>query len=376
MRCLDSRNVLTGPVASMEQVVIAIEPLRIGIVGAGRIAEAHFGAYRRLPGSAVVRAIVSSTRERAVDRAHGWGVKHAYSSIDELFKQNAVDAVDICVPHHLHRYAVQRACEHGKHILLEKPIARSVEEADQILGDVERAGVVLMVAHNHLFNPLIQKAKAILDEGLIGDVYLFSAISSGWFLFSKDDFRKSSEQTGGGAFIDTGTHFVYVLQYLLGSICSVAAEMGRRVRDDMGGEDTAIVTMRFESGVLGSVTVTYASKVPSWKCGFPDGWVQSLDIFGTAGTLRISLTQNKLVLFSEGRAPPESSELAPGWIEIGVNNAYERSYNAMVAHFVESVRSGEPPRVGGKEGRLTLEVIDAVHRSATDGRAVRIGRSP
>jgi len=348
-------------------------PLRIGIIGAGRIADAHADGYRKLRDHVRIAGVVSGHPDSARAKAKQWDADRAYGSIDELLLAPELTAVDICLPHHLHLDAVRKACAAGKHILLEKPIARSSREADLILDAVSAAGVKFMVAHNHIFNPVVEKAYEIIRKGLIGRVHLAKAASFGWFFFSDDDFRKSRQQTGGGVLIDTGIHFVYILQHLLGDIQSVTAVQGRLVRDEMAGEDTAVVALRFDNGALGEITVSYGSRGPDWEKGFPAGWEQTLYLLGTEGALRFSLTENTLWFYSEKEMP---STLRPssGWTAIKINQAYATSFHAEVAHFVKHLRTGSTLEVGGREGRKALEVIEAAYRSVLESRTIYLGQ--
>src|SRR5271165_764107 len=204
--------------------------IELAILGAGRIAQVHLQGYDLIRDKVNVCAIVDVRKEVAKYTAAEWGVGKTFQTVEEFLDQESCDAIDICLPHNLHLECVQKACAAGKHVLVEKPIARSLAEADQIVKAAERGGVTLMVAHNHVFNPLVEKAKQIIDEGLIGKPHLVKALSLGWFLFTKDDFRQSKQQTGGGVFIDTGAHFVYILRYLFGDVESVVTIQSNSVR--------------------------------------------------------------------------------------------------------------------------------------------------
>jgi predicted dehydrogenase len=350
-----------------------MKKLRIGIIGAGRIAEAHAEGYRKLKDRVEMTALVDAHLENAQAKAKAWNIEHVYENVDALLAANTVDAVDICLPHHLHAEVVQKACEAKKHILLEKPMARSLAEAEVILEAVQAAGVMLMVAHNHVFNPIVQKAKEIIQKELIGRVHLVKATSLGWFFFTPQDFRMSREKTGGGVFVDTGVHFVYILQFLLGDVQSVTTVQGNLVREEMEGEDTAIVSLRFERGAIGEITVSYASLVPEWEKGFPAGWEQTVYLLGTKGALRFSLTENTLWLYSETEMP---STLKPssGWTKIQIDHAYATSFQTEVAHFVDCLQTSTCPLVGGEEGRKALEVVEAAYRSAKESRTIYLDK--
>jgi predicted dehydrogenase len=343
--------------------------VQIAILGAGRIAEVHMQGYNRIRHKVNVCALIDARKEVAESKTVEWGVGKSFQTLDELLSNEPCDAIDVCLPHNVHLECVQKACAAGKHVLLEKPIARSLAEADQIIKTAERHGVTLMVAHNHVFNPLVEKAKQAMDEGLIGKPHLVKALSFGWFLFTQNDFRKSKDQTGGGVFIDTGAHFVYILRYLLGDIESVATIQSNSVRHEMEGEDNAIVSLKFTSGCLGEITTSYAARIPGWEEGFPTGWEQGFAILGDKGALRFSLTEDKLWIYSEEDRFPSGFR---GWTGITVPNAYAASFNLEVEHFVDSLIERSIPKVPGSEGRKTLEVIDAAYRSAESGRVITL----
>jgi predicted dehydrogenase len=345
------------------------QKVQLAILGAGRIAQVHMQGYQRIRNKVEVCAVVDPRPEIATRKAAEWSVGANFQTLDELLKRQPCDAIDICVPHHLHLDCARKACLAGKHVLLEKPIARTLAEADQIMQAATQSGVNLMIAHNHVFNPLIQKAKRILDAGLIGKAHLVKAQSLGWFFFSENDFRQSEEETGGGVFIDTGAHFVYILRHLFGEVEAVTALQNNSLRHEMQGEDTAIVVLRFKSGCLGEITASYAARIPGWQTGFPTGWDQGFLILGETGALRFSLTEDKLWIYSEADSFPSEFR---GWTAISVPHAYADSFNLELEHFIDSITEQSAPKVPGSEGRKTLEIIDAAYRSAQTGRVVTL----
>jgi predicted dehydrogenase len=314
-----------------------------------------------------VCAVVDVREEVARSTAADWGVGKTYPTLDQLLTNEPCDAVDICLPHDVHLESVEAACAAGKHVLLEKPIARTLEEADQIISAADERGLTLMVGHNHVFNPVVQKAKEIIDGGLIGRPHLAKVFSFGWLLFAENDFRQSKGRTGGGVFIDTGTHFVYVLRYLLGDVQSVLAIQSNSVRYEMEGEDNAIVSLRFSNGCVGEITASYAARIPGWEHGFPTGWEQELVILGEKGAIRLNLTEDQLLLYSEEDRFPSAYR---GWTTISVPNAYADSFNFEIEHFIDSLIHRTTPKVAAIEARKTLEIIDAAYRSVETGRMI------
>jgi predicted dehydrogenase len=172
-----------------------------------------------------------------------------------------IDAVDICLPHHLHRDAIVAAAEAGKHILCEKPLCLSADEAADVREAVTKAGVTLMCAHNQLFMPAVAKAKELLEAGTIGTVYEVRTTDSFYNDFdpSSMGWRASAKTSGGGELIDTGYHPTYLMLHLAGGKPVEATAMLSTHRlKFMEGEDSAQVLIRFDNGVVGQLVTSWA----------------------------------------------------------------------------------------------------------------------
>ena len=144
--------------------------VRIGLIGAGGIAGAHVAGYLRNPETVTFAAVADPVRESAERRAGDSGAA-IYADYATMLAEADIDAVDICLPHHLHKDAIVAAARAGKHILCEKPLCLTPEEAAEVDAAVAEAGVTLMCAHNQLFLPAVAKAKELIDAGALGRVY-------------------------------------------------------------------------------------------------------------------------------------------------------------------------------------------------------------
>ena len=228
-------------------------PVRIGLIGAGGIATAHLAGYAAIPDRARVVAIADANPEALAARTAETGAT-GYSDFLELVKDPEVDAVDICLPHHLHRAAIVAAAEAGKHILCEKPLCLSAEEAVEVRDAVQKAGVSLMCAHNQLFMPAVAEAKAVIDSGELGQVYEVRTTDSFYNNFDPENmgWRAHTATSGGGEYIDTGYHPTYLLMHLSGGVpVSAFAMMSTHRLKFMEGEDSAQVLVRFDNGSVG-----------------------------------------------------------------------------------------------------------------------------
>ncbi len=250
--------------------------IKIGMIGCGEIAAFHAEGYLRVGDAARITAISDVVEQNAQNMAerveHGGssgsgGTRPAiYNDYHTLISEADVDAVDICLPHHLHKDAIVAAATAGKHILCEKPLCLTLAEAEAISEAIATSGVTLMCAHNQLFLPAIQQAHQLLREGLIGQVYELQtsdAFYHPWNM-SGASWRSSRETMGGGELIDTGYHPSYMLLYLAESVpTEVTAMISRHRIHTLDGEDSAQVLVRFANGAVGHIVTSWAYEPPA-----------------------------------------------------------------------------------------------------------------
>ena len=202
-----------------------MNPLRVAIVGCGRISGLHALGYRGLEDARIV-AVCDTKRKNGSAKAKAWGVDKVYTNYQELLADPEVDLVELLVPHHLHAEMTVTACEAGKHVSVQKPMALSVAEADQMIEAAERAGVVLRVYENFVFYPPHVRAREMIDAGEIGEPQMIRLhVSTGrseteWKVpLSAWLWRINEEKCGGGPLIfDHGYHLSFLFVDLLGNI--------------------------------------------------------------------------------------------------------------------------------------------------------------
>ena len=230
-----------------------LTPLRVGLIGGGGIADEHIRGYRAHADRIVVAAVADLDAATAARRAAELGAA-PFPDVDALLAGAEVDAIDVCLPHHLHQDAIVAAARAGKHVLCEKPLCLTAAEAAEVRAAVAEAGITLMCAHNQLFLPAVAAAKALLAGGALGTVYEVRTTDSFHNDFDPDSmgWRASAATSGGGELIDTGYHPSYLMLHLAGGAPVEAAAMlsTHRLRF-MEGEDSAQVLVRFDNGVVG-----------------------------------------------------------------------------------------------------------------------------
>ncbi|MFE1665068.1 Gfo/Idh/MocA family protein [Microbacterium sp. P02] len=320
------------------------DKIRIGLIGAGGIAGAHVAGYRRNPESVIFAAIADPVRANAERRRGDDGGVVIFEDYRTMIAEADLDAVDICLPHHLHAEAIIAAAEAGLHVLVEKPLCMTMTEAAAIADAAERSGVTIMCAHNQLFLPAVSEAKRLIDDGVFGRVYEVRTTDSFYNDFTPESmgWRASAATAGGGELIDTGYHPVYLLQHLAGAIpVEVTAMLSRHRLDFMEGEDSAQVLVRYDNGAVGVVTT---------------GWAYD----AAPGTEKFSLVAERGSLSSDGVT---LTYRLRGQDPVVVDFEPVHDIAAEVAHFAESLLSGRRPIHTHVEGIDVLGVILAAYES-------------
>lgn len=256
----------------------------------------------------------------------------------------------------MHAPAIVAAARNGKHILCEKPLCTTLEEASRVRAAVRASGVTLMCAHNQLFEPAIATARQILESGRLGAVYM--ARTSDCFRADRTaeqwGWRRVLDTAGGGELIDTGYHPSYTLLYLLGLAGQQAVEatsfQGRHRQTVLEGEDTAHVLVRFSGGAIGQILTSWAFVMPTGSYSF--------HLMGEHGQLYG--LKNEVTFHPQG-GQPETTVVEE------VN-----SYHAQLPHFVQSVESGSRPIQNEEDGIAVLDLILAAYRSDREKRIVAL----
>ena len=273
-----------------------------------------------------------------------------------MLASSPLDAIDICLPHHLHRDAIIAAAAAGKHILCEKPLCLTVEEADAVTRAVAAAGITLMCAHNQLFLPPVAVAREMIREGKLGEVYIARTTDS--FFASAVDantlgWRARRATSGGGELIDTGYHPTYLLLHLIDSEpARVAAMLSRHRLEFMEAEDSAQLLVEFANGTVGNIVTSWAYE--------PAGSTEKFSAVGQAG----SLWADKRSLHYKPRGGNP--------IVVTQSDADPDTFALEIADFIACIREGRRPLNNEVDGVNVLKVILAAYASAGRRETVEI----
>lgn len=327
-----------------------MERIRMGLIGCGGISRAHARGYLASYDLFEVIACCDERVELSEERAQQLGAKVALTDYRELLKRDDIDAVDICLPHHLHAEVAIAAAEAGKHILVEKPIANTLEEADAMVTAAKKAGVILMVAHNQRFMPVYQKAKELIKQGVLGRIFLARADHNQSVRIGHRHWLWNKETAGGGVLIGSGIHRIDILRWLVGEIVRVwhrQVIVAERFSDRV--EAASVTILEFANGAIGELTCNWAAYGAQSA-----PWYELLWLYGTEGSLH-----NVGGLFvASGKLPGSEGK------HISVPLPEGDSFVNEIRHFGECIRDGKTPLTNGEEGRKSLAVAIAAYQAA------------
>ena len=332
--------------------------IRVAVVGAGFIGRDHLAAYATLPDAEIV-GVVDVDLERARAAAEPYRAA-AFGDLPTMAAEARPDAVSICVPTGLHLAAVREATAAGLHILLEKPMAVSVAECDEIAALATGARVTLMLGLTHRFHAELIRARDLIATGRLGTIGLvhdhFSFGETGpwpaWYY--------ARELSGGGELMHDAVHLVDRMAWLVGRpIVEVHGRTSSFVRRIEGVEDAGVATLRFGGGAIGSLFV-HEAPFPLHQDDprVPMPGRLELEIHGTAGSIRYRTWQSL-----------EFDSADEHWT---VADAPRDEMRLELGEFLDAIREGRPPSVGAAEGRRGIAVVQAIYESERLGRPVSL----
>ena len=329
--------------------------LKVAVIGCGSIAQhRHLVEYKNNPNVEIV-AVCDIVEGRAKETAGKYHAK-AYTSYEKLLASEQVDAVSVCLPNYLHAPVSIAALNAGNHVLCEKPMATSREEAAQMIATAMENNKKLMIGHNQRFVPSHAKARKLIADGEIGKVYSFRTAfghggPEGWSADGKDSWFFKKEEAFIGAMGDLGVHKADLLRYLLGEeFSNVAAFIETSSKENTDVDDNAVFILRSESGVIGTLAASWAYSAKEDN---------STVIYGEKGIIRLEddLTYGMIVNYTNG----ETAKYELGKIQSNEDGGQTNTH--VIDHFVESILENKQPLIDGEEGKKSLEVILAAMES-------------
>jgi predicted dehydrogenase len=359
-----------------------MNPVRVAIVGCGRISDLHQMGYRDRTDARIV-ALCDTNKRRAAQKAKEWGVDKVYTDYQQLLDDKDVDLVELLTPHHLHCSMTVQAAEAHKHISVQKPMALSAREADKMIAAAHAAGVMLRIYENFVYYAPAVRARAMIEAGEIGDVHAVrmhvntGTSDSAWKVpLSAWLWRFNEKQCGGGPLVfDHGYHLFSLGYYLGGAVEKVFAWIDETPVKEAGGmvkidAPAAIMFQYKASHCYGLLDIEHTPKMRIYSDYYADD--DRIEVIGDKGILFINRYTAKtvdlpeLMLFKDGKTTSMPVE--------GVE--WHDSFIAATQDCIEKLQAGKQPRLDGSTGKAVLQFTLAALQSAATGREVRPDEVP
>ena len=343
--------------------------VKVGLVGAGFVGDIHHAAFKGWVHNAEVVAV--SSPNNAAQFAKAREIPHAFADYSEMLGDREIDVVSIGIPNDLHCQVTLDAAKAGKHVIIEKPLCITLEEADAMIDACQNAGVLLMYAEELLFAPKYVRVKTLIDEGAIGEPFLAKQSEEHpgphmpWFW----DINRS----GGGVLLDMGCHSIEYTRWILGKpkVKSVTAFMNtflHQKRTD--GEDHSYTIVEYEGGMV-------AMLENSWAKG--GGVHDRCEIYGKKGHTQADLLRgSSLLTYSEegyGYAVEKAGQ-TKGYTFTMFEEVWNYGFPQEMQHFVNCILGKETCMETGEDGREVLKIMYAAYQSAGEGRRIDFPYTP
>ncbi len=345
--------------------------VQVGVIGSGFVADVHVTSIQQMPEEAEVVAVASPTPGHAQSLAERYSIPRVFLDYHDMLNEPDIEMVIITTPNILHARMTIECANKGKHVVCEKPLCMTLEEADEMIEVCKKQGVLLMYAEELFFTPKYVKAKEMADQGAFGKLYMVKQCEkhfgphSPWFW--------DIDQSGGGIFMDMGCHGIAFCYWFLDrpKIKNVFCQMGQYVHSDKTkGEDNSICIIEFENNAVGLIEDSWARR---------GGMEDRVEVYGEGGFTYADLHMgNALPTYSEygyGYAV-EKAPSTQGWSWPVFEELWNYGFPQELNHFARCVRGKDEPQCTGEDGRLVQEVLLAGYQSAGCGQKVALPFRP
>jgi UDP-N-acetyl-2-amino-2-deoxyglucuronate dehydrogenase len=356
------------------------EALKTALVGVGKVTEMHARALVNLKESEFT-AVCSRSREKAETFAAKYNIK-PYSDVAEMVTKEKIDVVIICTPHPNHRVPAIAALETGAHVLVEKPLASSLEDCDAMLEASNRCGKLIGVVCQRRWYPPAMRVKNAIDEGKIGQPVFGTVNMLGWrdkAYYDSDPWRGTWQGEGGGVLVNQAPHQLDMLQWFMGEIDELYGQWSNLNHPYIEVEDTANAILKFKNGAVANIIVSNSQK---------PGIFGKVHVHGENGA-SVGVQTDGGAMFVAGMSSileppvndlwtvPGEEKMLQQWVKEDTDffnnlpNQTDYFHERNIEDFLRAIQNGEKPLITGEEGRVTVEIFTAIYRSTRDGKPIK-----
>lgn len=361
-----------------------MEKIKTGIVGCGKVGNMHATALKNIPESEFT-AVCDQDIHRAEAFAKLYGVK-AYRDVEEMIEDSKIEEVDICTPHPIHAEQAVKALNKGVHVLVEKPLASSLEDCDAMINAAKKNKVTLGTVCQRRFYAPAQRMRRAIDDGKIGRPIFGSVNMIGWrdaAYYNSDPWRGTWKGEGGGVLVNQAPHQIDLLQWFMGPVDALYGCWTNLNHPYIEVDDTAVAVIKFKNGGIGNIVVSNSMDPALYG---------KVHIHGENGA-SIGVQTDGGAMFIAGMTNITEPPVNDLWTVKGEENLLEKwksedtdffnridaimyYHERQIEDFIKSVIKGTKPLVDGEEGRKTVEIFTAIYRSTRDKSPVKFPLKP
>jgi UDP-N-acetyl-2-amino-2-deoxyglucuronate dehydrogenase len=354
----------------------------IGLVGCGTIAPHHLESILHIDNAELI-ATMDIDAERARDLAGRYGAAAWYADYDDVLNDRRIELVDLATPSGMHASQAIAACRAGKHVLVEEPMAVTLDQADAMIAAARDNRVMLSTVYQRRLRPGVVFLKQQVAAGRFGKLVVGNAYAKVFRTQSYYDgngWRGTWEMDGGGALSNQASHIIDLLQWIAGPVESVYGQVATRSHR-MEAEDVAVVLLKFGSGALGTIeasTGIYPGVADNPNVLYP-GLPDRVEIFGESGSAVIQFPGIIAMWKIAGAADEEAEVLArfgtpakPSYVGRFRSAYMTNAHRRLIEDCVQAIIEGREPQVTAQDGRRSLELVRAIYRSVATGAPVRL----
>ncbi len=351
----------------------------IAILGCGKVAHLHAKAIKNLP-NARLAAVWSRTPKSAIVFAAKYGTTF-YAEIGNMVKSKKIDLAIVCTPHPFHLEPVLEAAKAGVNVLVEKPLASTLEDSDKMISACKKAGVKLGVISQRRWYEPVKRVKAAIDDGKIGKPVFGTVNMLGWRdkeYYDADEWRGTWDMEGGGVLVNQAPHQLDILLWFMGEIDEVYGQWRNLNHPYIEVEDTAVAIVKFKNGAIGNIIVSNSQK---------PGIYGKVHVHGENGA-SVGVQTDGGAMFIAGRSGVLEPPVNDIWSVTGEEKMLEEwkmqdaeifskhdptvyYMERQIEDFLQAIENNTKPLVTGEDGRRTVELFTAIYRSTRDNRPVK-----
>jgi UDP-N-acetyl-2-amino-2-deoxyglucuronate dehydrogenase len=340
-----------------------LDKIKVALVGCGRISKNHFNAIHSFKNDLELVAVCDNNDERLHAAMEEQKVE-AYSDLDKMLASQDIDLLVCCTPSGLHPKHAMMGARSGCHVITEKPMATRLSYAIDMVKVCDDENVKLFVVKQNRLNPTLQKVKEAIDAGRFGKMYM---VTSNVFWTRPDAYYKQDAWRGtweldGGAYMNQASHYLDLLQWLIGPVDSVQAMMGTLARD-IEAEDTGVLNLKWRKGTIGSMAVTMLT--------YPKNLEGSITLLGEKGTVKIGgVAVNDILHWEFDDASIDDEKILEASYQ--TDSVYGVGHPLYYKNVIDVLKGEAKPITDGRSGLKSLELLIAAYQAARDNNTVSL----